>query len=274
MQVKKLKKSKNNNAYLVGPFLGELNWEILRFAPYIIHLKKKKRQNKIIVFTRSSRFDLYGQYADIFVPLNIPVDDIGDQVRFGHKQFNISRYNLLIDALYKKYQKRFEIDKHIYPDIENFYYKLKWQFPRDLMDYNFRPRKQNKEFIDEYIDTNKVIFVNFKFSEGMQVVSPLEKMGYFCIFLNMFTEDFLVSDKQNISFLGCIIELLKRCDFIISKFDSHITYLSLLLETPVISVGKIASSDSISLINPKNTMIINCDNAVDGIEIWKENKCE
>ena len=67
-------KSKMLDAYLVGPFVGELIWEFFRFAPYIIHLKKNRPKTKIIVFTRDSRFDLYGQYADILVPLNIPND--------------------------------------------------------------------------------------------------------------------------------------------------------------------------------------------------------
>jgi len=56
-----------DKAYLFGPFFGELSWEYFRFAPYAIYLKKISPDIKMIVFTRPSRFDLYGQYADILV---------------------------------------------------------------------------------------------------------------------------------------------------------------------------------------------------------------
>ena len=34
------------SAILVGPFVGELEWEMYRFAPYLIHLKKENPKYK------------------------------------------------------------------------------------------------------------------------------------------------------------------------------------------------------------------------------------
>jgi hypothetical protein len=65
-------------AILCGPFFGELWWEIFRFAPYVLWKKVKyyKDQDvKLIIFTRPERFDIYGQYASILVPLRINGDN-------------------------------------------------------------------------------------------------------------------------------------------------------------------------------------------------------
>ncbi len=96
MRLKKKLNQNKLNAYLAGPFVGELIWEFFRFAPYIIHLKKAIPKTKIIVFTRSSRFDLYGQYVDILVPLNIPDNLPKKQTCFtieGSTSIGSFRYN-------------------------------------------------------------------------------------------------------------------------------------------------------------------------------------
>jgi hypothetical protein len=265
-------KSKMLNAYLVGPFVGELIWEFFRFAPYIIHLKKNRPKTKIIVFTRDSRFDLYGQYADILVPLNIPNDLPEKHSYFTIQGLDSDKYNKLAEQLLNKYKKRFKIIKHIYPDISYFYYKLKWQFPRDSMDYNFKPRKENMRAVNEYINNDKIVLVNFNFSEGMPLVGQLESSGYFTTFINMFSEHILLANQPGTSLLGCIIELLKRCDFVITKFNSYIANLALLVGTPIIAVGETPSYDSLLLMNPLNTPVIKCDNITDGIDIWKDMK--
>ena len=75
-------------AFLFGPFVGELCWEFFRFAPYAIHLKKNNPNSRLIVLTRPSRFDLYGQYADILVPLRLKNDSHSK----GRKAFKLTDY--------------------------------------------------------------------------------------------------------------------------------------------------------------------------------------
>lgn len=260
-------KQKLSKAFLIGPFIGELLWECLYFAPYAIYLKKFKPKVKLIVFTRPTRFDLYGQYADILVPLNLPNDNVKYQQGFGHSQINYISYEKLVKSLFNKYKKRFDIFRHIYPDIECFYYRVKWQFSRKDMDYDFHPRRQNRIFAKRYVG-DKMIFVNSDFNEKSELVEPLERRGYSCVFMNTFTEDFLSLKEVNTSFLGCTIEILKKCELVISDFDSSIVNLALLLGIPVIVTGKIPSEDSISLVNPKKTMLINCENAIEGVDTY------
>ena len=62
------------SAYLIGPFIGELLWEFYRFAPYVIYLKKKNPKAEFVIFTREERFDLYGRYGSVLVPLRIQND--------------------------------------------------------------------------------------------------------------------------------------------------------------------------------------------------------
>jgi len=263
-------RSKPDKTFLVGPFIGELLWECLYFAPYIIHLKKFKSKNKIVVFTRPSRFDLYGQYADILVPLNIARDDSKYQVGYGHKKIESENYEKLIVKFSEKYEKRFDIIRHVYPEISYFYYKVKWQFPRRLMDYDFKPRKQNRIFVENYLDKNNIVFIDSDFSEKNNLSESLEKKGYFCIFMNLFTEDFLSLKEENISFLGSVIEIIKRCKLVVSNCSSFIFNLSLLLGIPVITTGQLPSFDSISLVNPKRTMIINCEDIIEGVDIYEK----
>ena len=53
------------DAVLLGPFVGELYWEVGRFAPLLpkmINKEYKKKDVTYIVLTRRERFDLYGKY--------------------------------------------------------------------------------------------------------------------------------------------------------------------------------------------------------------------
>jgi hypothetical protein len=247
---------KGNRAYLVGPFVGEVTWEFFRFAPYIIHLKKERPEIKVIVFTRPNRFDLYGQYADILVPLNIPNDKPENQHCFTIRNLSATTYSKLVDKFRKKYETRFEIVNHIYPDISYFYYKLKWQFPRGLMDYDFKPRKNNYRFINNYLKTDKNVLINFNFSEKFQLVKVIEKEKHFPVFMNMFSDDYLANKRSSCTFLGSLIELLKKCKVVVSDLNSHVAHLSLLVGTPVISSGESPSQDHLKLINPLSTQII------------------
>lgn len=259
---------KMRNSILVGPFVGELSWEILRFAPYMIYLKKCKPKNNFVVFTRPSRFDLYGQYADILVPLNLSHDNVEDQFCFTIKKLTHINYEILAKSFFEKYKKRFRIVDHIYPDISYFYYKVKWQFQKQYMDYDFKPRKHNMRVVQKYVKDNKTAFINFNFSDEIKVVNRLEKENIFPMFINTITDDFITLNENGTSFIGYVIEILKRCEFVITKFDSYITQLALLLEIPVIIVGEAPSYDSISLINPMKTEVIKCEDLIDGINIF------
>ena len=149
---------------LLGPQIGELGWELQRFTPILPYLRKKKYRNKgykFIILTRQERFDLYGQYADILVPLNIP----GDYEKFLPNcfrldNFPVKEYTKIANNFYNKYSERFNIIKHMYPKIKGKLFLKKNQFPQSEMLFDYKPRKKNYALIDEYLpNDNKPIIV-------------------------------------------------------------------------------------------------------------------
>lgn len=262
----KLKSNKNKGAYLFGPFIGEVTWEFFRFAPYSIYKKKIDSSSKLIVLTRKSRFDFYGKYSDILVPLDLVINDSEKkQSEFGVIGYSKEYYDSIANHFFEKYKNEYEILGHFYPRIEEWKRKIKWQFPRDKMDYNFLPRKLNDELIDKFIGNYiNIVFVDrgYKF----------ETQDYLAINF----DDFIQYVSENIdnikaTFYGCLISLLKRVDFTIGNLKNEASFLSILLGKPLISVNETLSYDSVRLLNPLNVPIINCSNAEEGVKIYENN---
>lgn len=259
---------KKDCAYLVGPFIGELYWEMYRFAPYIIHLKKENPKCKFIVFTRPSRFDLYGNYADILVPLILKYEKEENQNAFGIEKFEEYKFNALKDFYYKKYRKRYNIIEHIFPYVVTWRKKIKWQFPRDKMDYDFRPRKKNYSTMEKLFDSTATVFVDSKDSDMRH---RLLQRKYNPVMKHWMKD--VVRDKNGnkISYIGCLIILLRDCKFVVANMKSTIAKLALLLKIPVISINEKMSYDSIQLLNPFNIPVINCYDIEEGVDIYENN---
>lgn len=253
-----------DNAYLFGPFLGELSWEYFRFSPYAIYLKKEDPETKIVVFTRQSRFDLYGKYADILVPLQLE-----DQKENKQKAFKLIGFDLLLekklnDIFRVKYKKQYFIKKHFCPDTSSLRYNLKWQFPRNKMDYDFLPRDGNLRTIKKIVPKKKFFIID----EGYK--------GSFTEYNSITIESFsklMTSEADNISctYVGCLIELIKKSSFVISNLSSDVGRLSLLLKKPLIYPKRSISQDSLNLLNPYKTPVIDCDTILEGISIYEDN---
>jgi hypothetical protein len=261
----KLRKQRKSKAILVGPFVGELEWEMIRFAPYIIHLKKQDPSIKIIVYTRPSRFDLYGKFSNILVPLKFKNLRGLKENGFGLDGLTLNEFLVLKNFLYNKYKERFEIIDHIYPAIEIWRKRIKWQFPRNKMDYNFQPRSENYEVIG-YNDSTSEVFVA---SEDSEIRRRLNMRGYSPFMLQWLKEIVSERDYAKISMLGCLMVFLKKCKFTVGNISSPFCKLSLLLKVPVISVNEQMTYDAISLINPFNTLVINCNNIDEGVDIYE-----
>jgi hypothetical protein len=151
-------------AILMGPFVGELYWEGARFAPmlpHMIHTEYKKRKDiTYIVLTRKDRFDLYGKFADILVPLRIP----GDYEKLSPNCFRLNglkppQYHEIAKKFKTKYSQRFKILNHYYPDVSKRQYINKNQYSRKRMKYVYSPRDENYKLVNEYIPDNKPIVV-------------------------------------------------------------------------------------------------------------------
>jgi hypothetical protein len=256
------------NAILIGPFIGELGWESLRFAPHFLWLKLVKyidKDVKFIVMTREDRFDLYGSYADIFVPLRIPGDGIKYTANcFKLENFNISNYMELVNKFYNKYSSRYNILEHIYPKIEKTLFAQRGQFQRGQRNYSFLPRKNNKETLEDYIKDygnikNKYVVIAPRFRKNLRRNWNGWKELYDIIEYSNLKEkiNFIICGKEpdyipdnknrfidinNIkigvggSTIGLTIEAIRKSYLTIGS-QSGIPNLSLILKTPVLEWG-------------------------------------
>jgi hypothetical protein len=244
---------------LAGPFVGSLEWELYRFAPYILYLSYKSRKHKIIVLTRQDRFDLYGQYADILVPLHLTNQEDKEeyQINYGLTTLDNQVYESIALFFYNKYKHKYKISNHIYPDIQEPRYLLRWQYPRNQMNYNFIPRNKNEKIVS---DINKDVFVDLSKVEvnEYEIFSGLDNLNYSFIDYSRLNKK--VRTEVNTSIIGCAICAIKKCKFVIGNIQSPISHLALLLKKPLISIGERLSDDNIHLLNPLNTKIIQSNN--------------
>ena len=237
-------------AILFGPFVGELCWEFFRFAPYAINLKKTNPHLKLIVFTRPSRFDLYGQHANILVPLRLREKSNHDG--FGMTKYLDETYYELVEYFRKKYKKRFRLGAHHYPDVKSWRRKVKWQFPRDQMDYDFCPRKENIQLAKKVMSKKIGIVESNATEKRIKRDDIIDTVDLMCLITNFITD--------NLTSLGTLIECIKLAKFVIGDIQHDISHLSLLLKTPLIHVEKPISKDYVKLVNPLETPIIMSEN--------------
>ena len=82
-------------------------------------------------------------------------------------------YNRIARRLRSQYKKRYQITEHCYPDLQGWRYKLKWQFPRGKMDYDFKPRHANKQIAKKFIKHHNIFVDNVytKYYERPEVVN-------------------------------------------------------------------------------------------------------
>jgi len=256
-------KKKVSDAYLFGPFIGELSWELYRFAPYAIHLKKINPRTKLIVLTRKERFDLYGKYADILVPLYIKHDKDYQQEGFGLLEYETIYYNTIAKYFVEKYEKKYNIKDHFFPIIDSWKKHIKWQFPRSKMDYNFIPRVGNYEIVDKVVKKKNFIFID----KGIAFDSKDNILR---------VEDFLFQiinevDNLHSTFLGCLIVALQRSKYVIGNLQNYTSQLAILLKVPLLVVDEQLSDDAVCLLNPLNTTIIRCSSADEGVKFYENN---
>jgi hypothetical protein len=161
-------------AVLMGPFVGELYWEGARFAPMLPHMMQTEYKNRkditYIILTRKERFDLYGRFADILVPLRIP----GDYSRLNPNCFRLNglkppQYQEIVDKFKRKYSQRYKILKHIYPDVSKGQYVNKNQYRVNKMRHVYSPRKENYKLVNEYIPNGKpIVVLGSRFRKGFK----------------------------------------------------------------------------------------------------------
>jgi len=249
-------------AILGGPIISELGWEILRFAPYIIYKYLNQYKNcKLIILTRPERFDLYGEYADILVPLKIEGDYIKYKPNcFRLDNFPINKYKEIANRFFNKYKDRYKIIDHVYPDISGKKFLHKDYYPKNQLLSNFRPRTENKKLVLNYIKQDKPwVVLSPRYRKGFKRNWPYWNKLYDIIWKSNLKSKFYfiiagkkneyVPDKKgrffdlndislnnNSSLIGITIFTVRNSILTIGS-QSAIPNLSLLLKTKVLEWG-------------------------------------
>lgn len=282
-------------AILMGPFTGELYWEAGRFAPMLPHFKFRKfKGQKItyIVLTRRERFDLYGKYADILVPLNIDGDyEKGRQPNcFRLNGYPQKEYTKLANNFRSKYTKRFNIIRHIYPEITKSKYVNKNQFPTNQMLYKFRPRDENYELINNYLPENNrpIVILAPRFRKGFKrnwnnwqqfydlIYNDKDLFKSFCFIICGKTGEYIPDKRDKLldmnkinigdksSTVGLLLVLMEQAVFVCGS-QSAIPNIGLLFNNEVLEFGCQKKLHTVTY-NVKNTPITFIDDRTYKVE--------
>ena len=255
------------NAILMGPFVGELYWETARFAPMLpqmIRTEYKNRDMKYIVLTRQERFDLYGKFADILVPLRIP----GDYEKHQPNCFRLNglkppQYLKIINDFHAKYKGRYHIIKHIYPDVTKARYVNKNQFPRKKMHYNYQPREENYSIVKSYLPNS---------GKPLVVLSPRYRTGfkrnwkYWPEFYNKLSQDgdlmkdfhFIICGKKGEYIPDKKKRFLDLNDMVLGENSSLVGLLLVVLENTFFTFGSQSAIPNMSLLYNIDVLEFGC----------------
>lgn len=254
-------------AVLMGPFIGEMYWECGRFAPMLpfYKLKKYKKQNlKFIILTREERFDLYGRYADILVPLRIN----GDYEKLQPNCFRLNgypqtEYENLKNTFYSKYKKRYDILEHVIPDISKRLFANKYQFSRQNMIFKYKPRAENYEIVNDYLPKNDkpIVVIAPRFRKGFK-----RNWNRWSDFYNTLYKDKPLMDKFNFILCGKVGEYIPdqkhrfydMNDMKVGKRSSLIGLLLVIMEKAFFTFGSQSAIPNISLLYNVEVLEFGC----------------
>ena len=247
--------------------LGELWWEFANFAPHIIWKRKVQYKNRddvdFIVMSRPDRFDIYGLYPNIFVPLKID----GDGEKYRANGFRLDglpeeKYHMLATYFREQYARRYANVEIVYPNVGYKHQHVnRHQFPQDMMLYSYSPRAENKKLVLEYFPKDKkIVVLSPRFRKGFRRNWPFWQEYYDMVYsCKDLMKDFsfvicgkspdYVPDKYDrfldlnkihlgefSSLIGLTIETI-RCAVLTIGSQSGIPNISLLLGTPVLEWG-------------------------------------
>ncbi|MCF8019793.1 MAG: hypothetical protein K9L62_10320 [Vallitaleaceae bacterium] len=256
------------NAILMGPFVGELYWEAGRFAPMLPNIyqkyrKTKKKHPKYIVLTREDRFDLYGRFADILVPLRIP-GDYEDKYPECFRLVGLaeSKYKEIIKQFKEKYQEKYNIIKHVYPDIRKGQFGKKDQFPQSDMMFDFKPRQENYNIVENYLPNDKpIVVLSPRFRKGFK-----RNWNHWPEFYDMIIKDdtltrdfyFIICGKKGEYIPDPKKRFLDLNDMILAKSSSLIGLLLVILEKAFFTFGSQSAIPNLALLYKVDVLEFGC----------------
>ena len=190
-------------AVLVGPFLGEMYWEVARFAPHIIYKRRKQYKDlniNFIIATRESMIDCYGTIGNIFIPIRIP----GDGTKYTANCYRLDgfpevEYNNLENILKNQFSDRYDIIETIYPKINKNQFSNKRQFPPREQTYKYFPRPENLEIVNSQIKTDKkLVVIAPRYRKGLRRNWPYWQKFYDLLYLNTELSGLLIENHNHL----------------------------------------------------------------------------
>lgn len=250
-----MSKNIKENITVFGPYFGCLRWEIVCFSAFYRYIRNKYKNCKFAVMVRNTSFDLYNN-SDIFFSL----ENYGINCSDGYVEEHNQKTRLLfIKNVKDNLRNKYHINYFYYPEIKNYMYKVKWQFPRIMTDYNFQPREKSIIKAENHYDLkeNFLILDNIWMSEKtsnavIEQVSNIFKEKIICtkdIFSNKKFSDF----DNSYSKLGIFIEMVRNCDLFIGNLNSDFSLFPCYMSIPFFSILKDLDKEDIFTlnINPK-----------------------
>jgi len=256
------------NVVLMGPFVGEFYWEAGRFAPMLPAMRAREykgRDVKYIIYTRPERFDLYGKYADILVPLRIE----GDYDTKMPECFRLIRFSKeSVDKLARKFNAKYNngkcnILKHIYPNVAKGKFVNKNQFPRKKMLFKFNPRDENYTLVDQFLPKNnkKNVVLAPRFRKGFK-----RNWKRWPEFYDMLAADKRLNDAYNFIICGKKGEyvpdeknrFLDMTNIEMSANSSLVGILLVILEKSIFTFGSQSAIPNISLLRGVEVLVFGC----------------
>ena len=260
---------KKQNAILMGPFVGELYWECGRFAPMLPKFKKTYKNKDVvyIVLTREERFDLYGKYADILVPLRIPGDYKEKTPEcFRLKGLKLPGYEELVNQFKNKYKDKYNIIKHVYPNIKKPQFQQKNQFRENQMLYKFAPRKMNYNLVRSYLPNDKplVVFAP-RYRKGFK-----RNWKYWLEFYNRISKDvrllndfhFIICGKKGEYLPDPKHRFLDMNDIKLEDGASLVGLLLVIMENTFFTFGSQSAIPNISLLYEVDVLEFGCQKSL------------
>jgi len=251
-------KRKKSKYILYGPFIGEFLWELYYFIPHFIYDRKKRPNEGFIVITREENFDLYGIHADVLCKMKLQDDTDFRKEHFTIHGLPANTYDKICEDYAKALKKKYKIEEIKIPKVHSWYNEIKWQFPRDQVNYGFIPRKENRLIVNGCLRVNDQVIFN-------------ETEASYLDYRNIRIEHVhaLIEKDKGVTFYGLVIEFLKVCKFYIGSFDSKICRLALLLGIPVITNDVNVDPFELKIINPLGVEIIETPDYREGVEIYE-----
>ena len=249
-----------SQTYLFGPFIGDVRYELNYFVGHAIYLRKQNPANKIMVLTRREHFDLYGKYATMLLPLPLSEELITDG--FDCTNMRPLAFDEILKKLQMKFRNKTKIHDHFYPKLGTFIKKVKWYYPRDEIDFDFKPRPKNKKIALEIIASfDKLIISDYH--------KDFKKWNKYQILpFNYFTDKLNLKKTTDATMLGVLIEVIRLSKYTYADIDSILGRLAMLTCKPLITQRDYIDAQYLNPINPYGSLVIGCQKLEDGIEYF------